>query len=897
MFFLKPFKSKATRGEAGNMLLITGLIASAIAVTGGKVMLDRSTAQRKANQMAQSMKQAKEIPGSAAMIAKALISLPPHVAENQPFEWTFEKLKSPLTNNMPLVYPLPYVSGVIGSPAQPAASVDKTRDPPAGANWGDFTKDGALSATVRVFTNDRTQASAQDVNRVMGSKSVTGGSDAIKRTESRVTYVFRNCDSEGKKSQLFTGIYCASANIKSDNYAGGLDANGKPTTVNEANAELGSITPPPSPECGVISSSSPKVKAGESFALVVNVKGVGVGYNVRLVSPTVPLSDQTLKGTGTNKISLPWNDPRFERPYTISDIPTSKVASALVTSGANEMVLDVDLTAVDGQVKTCSGVRVQLDKPIVSCEVGSLFVERTGSKGRSCRVELRKDNGAGIVKQVRVEQINKTSGVKTVKNFPPNFSGSKWQDSVDCEQDGWRFNAFLVRENPAGTPQGESQCSPEKLIDELPPQCVTNSLQVPYRNAPNGSLANLLKCRVAITKTDWSHNDPKVMVNGEDRTAMGVWTGPSVDRKHNWSADVPCPANVDKMSVFLERAGATPSLCGEQKVDTVDPALCEIGSFSVTRLKDNPSKCGASLRRLTKSSQFVEVKINNSPSTGTWLGQWLGDSWTIDSSRLLDCDLAGGDYKGTLIAADGLSSDCGTFKLPPLAPICQNINASRNPSNGAVCDVTITKGPGSGPVSSAIVMGKVIGSADQSEYTTQVPCSVNGETIAGSLRNSGGDSSCPSFTVPSSLCSSTPSFIDFIVQGTAVAASSTINSAQRSCYKYVSAVCVGGGGGGRNVNKDDDNGGGGGALAWFANRPLVDTDTYTATGGRAGPYGGNGGSSSVQVNGKFIINAVGGGSNNSAGGTRQIPTTVAGSTTWMGIESIAGVTYGGGNGG
>jgi hypothetical protein len=40
--FFPKFKDKSVAGEAGNILLLTGMIASAVAVAGGKVMLDRT---------------------------------------------------------------------------------------------------------------------------------------------------------------------------------------------------------------------------------------------------------------------------------------------------------------------------------------------------------------------------------------------------------------------------------------------------------------------------------------------------------------------------------------------------------------------------------------------------------------------------------------------------------------------------------------------------------------------------------------------------------------------------------------------------------------------------------------------------------------------------------------
>jgi hypothetical protein len=649
-------------------------------------------------------------------------------------------------------------------------------------------------------------------------------------------------------------------------------------------AELGLIEAPPKPVCGTISTpGNAKVKSGNAFSLDVKATGVAVGYNVRLISPSVAPS--TLATSGNTPIRLSLDHPRLERVHTISGIPTSdpSVKAALDQAGVSAMTLSVDLTAIDGSVTPCD-VTVQLDKPIVACESGSFAVSRTGADKRTCSISLRKDNGMGAVKQVRIVQTNATTGTATTSNLAASFSANNWSSSVPCSQDGWTFNAFLTREYPIGTAISDSQCSPQQIVAELPPDCdaVSSQNENPARVAPP-PISNLLKCSVKVVRTPASHSGAGVWIDGADQTSSGTWAS------NVWTGVVPCAAGAITMSAALKK-DSTSSSCWTRPISATDPALCVSNSTRAYRTAGNNSECYVTLTKNALSTPYFDIKVNGNIYAGTW----TANNWR---SANFACNLDQNSYKATLTGVDGVPSDCGTFILPAIPPVCSNLTASRQSPTSTTCDVTVTKGASGGPVSSAVVNGKIISSVDQTTYNTQVPCSIEGETITGLLSNSSGAASCPSFIVSSSLCSSAPSFIDFTIEGSAAAVSSTIDSAQRSCYNYVSAVCVGGGGGGRSVNNDDDNGGGGGALAWFANRPLVNTDAYTASGGALGAYGQPGGSSSVKVNGKFIINAGGGGSNNSAGGTRQIPTTVAGSTTWMGLEAIAGVTYGGGNGG
>lgn len=738
MFFLKPFKSKATRGEAGNMLLITGLIASAIAVTGGKVMLDRSTAQRKANQMAQSMKQSKEIPGSAAMIAKALLSLPPHVATNTSVEWTTNKLILTPTN-MPLIYPVPYVSGAIGAPAQPAISVDKTSNPPAGANWGDFTKDGTLSATVRVFTNDRTQASAQDVNRVMGSQSVTGGSEAIKRTESKVTYAFRNCDSNGKTSPTFTGIYCASANIKSDNYAGPLDASGKPTTVNEANAELGSITPPPPPECGSLTPPS-QIKPGDSFSLGVTAKGVVVGYEIKHAGKCLLDSmGGNCDGKGMVFRNFPWNRPNASAAHTITNIPTSDITSelgALIGANINQAKFHIVLRGVTNRTPpTTCPTSINLPGP-VSCE--DFVVKRPKlTPGqtvnlRDCEVSLKKNTGVGVVEEIAItgnshdgKSISKTFGAP---NNPPSFDANRsWKSSIECEEEQWKFSATLKR-NVNGAVSFAS-CNSTPQVEELEPLCAGVAR---YLRAQSN------QCKLEVDKSPNSHRSVEVLIDG--KSAAGTWNG------DKWSADLPCLATAHKVLVELSRNNRNGirenSSCGLAEINTgLD--YCVNPSIKVDRVPNSPN-CQMQVKRISGISQNQIKAVWKNYVTVN--GSWNNEQWTSESFACAD----GGNFVGHLYGTDNKPYECGSVALEPLPPDCIGFSADRVDPKSTSCVVKMTRGPNSSTISKVLINDVTAnGTWSGNVWEGSTTCGAGGVTLSGGFENKVGvQDGCGSKAIP-----------------------------------------------------------------------------------------------------------------------------------------------------
>jgi hypothetical protein len=722
MIFWFPFKERSTAGQAGNMLLITGVIASAVAVTGGKVMLDRSNAQRKANQMAESMKQSKEIPGSAAMIAKALLSLPPHVATNTSVEWTTNKLILTPTN-MPLIYPVPYVSGAIGAPAQPAISVDKTSNPPAGANWGDFATDGALSATVSVFTNDRTQASAQDVNRVMGSKSVTGGSEAIKRTESRVTYVFRNCDINGATSTSFTGIYCARAEIESDNYAGPLDATGKPTTVNEAIAELGAIKPPPPPECGSFTPPS-QIKPGDSFSLGVTAKGVVVGYEIKHAGKCL-LDSYSSTGRECDGIvevpkSFPWNRPNASAAHTITNIPTSAIISelgALIGANINQATFEIVLRGVTGPDKTCS-TSINLPGP-VSCEPNTFVVERQDANKRECNVSLKKNTGVGVVEEIAISG-NSHDGKAIMRTFgasnnPPSFDATRlWRGSITCEEEQWKFSATLKRNLNGAVSYASCNITPQ--VEELEPLCA---------GVASYSRTALNQCKLEVDKLPNSHRSIEVLIDG--KSAAGTWN------KNRWSANLPCLATAHKVPVQLSRINKNGvrdnSSCGFAEINTgLD--YCVKPSIEVIRVPQNSPNCQMKVKRISGISQNqIKAVWRNYVAVN---GSWNNEQWTSESFACAD----GGNFVGHLYGTDNKPYECGSVALEPLPPDCIGFSADRVDPKSTSCVVKMTRGPNSSTITKVLINDvPANGTWSGNVWEGSTTCGAGGITLSGGFEN------------------------------------------------------------------------------------------------------------------------------------------------------------------
>ena len=659
MSILFPFQAGATTGQAGNMLLITGLIASAVAVAGGKVMLDRSSAQRKANQMAESMKQAKEIPGSAAMIAKALISIPPNVAANKSIEWTTNRLvTSP--GNMPLVYPVPYVSGAIGSPAMPATSVSQTVTPPPGANWDTFGVAGTTlavggifaSAEVNVYTNDSTRATSQDVNSAISGKAVTGGNATIARTKSVVTYSFRNCTPNGISSATFTGRYCATASIKSPNYASAVKrtlrdqdlSKNPPPKLNEGVAELGLIEAPPAPICGAIGTpGNVKVMPGDAFSLNVNATGVAVGYKVKYGATELLRRDM---------VSLPWNSPRQEALHTITGIPTDPVKSALgawIASGTNQATFELVLQGVTSST-SCPFV-VTLPGP-VSCVPNSFNVRRSGDDLRTCQMSLRKDNGEGTVTGITV-------GGQSFTGAAAAFSGDLWSGTMPCLQEDALTLPVTLTRNVFGA-VSTSACIPSRTVPELEAVCVENSLD--GGRDPN----NLLRCNITLKRDQKSHSGVTVNTTPAFVSSSAYWqTSQNSDRSWTWEGVIsPCPVGRVKVTASLTR-GSTTGYCGEKIIDPVEPAKC-YGPPTGERNTSDPAQCRLSVKKFPSSGPIKHVTINGTiqPSSGNYpsLGTWgTGDSWT---SPWISCPLTATDYNLSLVGLDDAPSACGTYTMP-----------------------------------------------------------------------------------------------------------------------------------------------------------------------------------------------------------------------------------------
>jgi hypothetical protein len=689
MFFMKPFKSKATRGEAGNMLLITGVIASAIAVTGGKVMLDRSTAQRKANQMAENMKRAKEIPGSAAMVAKSLISVPPNVAASKSTEWNTGKLVETPTN-MPLIYPIPYVSGEFGSSARAADKIYTTGPTSKGVNWELYNaaNDGS-TATVKVYTNDSTRAKATDVSQVLKNKnSIVDGGNQIARTESLVTYEFRNCDSFGKTSTTFTGRYCARAKIKSLNYASSKKGSDKtlsfdepsaaPGMINEATAELGMIEPPPAPTCKLDAAKKilpAVVRPGESFSIDLEASGVVVGYFIMHAEKCVyDSTGADCKGNGSNLKSLPWNQPHKTATHTISNIPTSLISSELgqlIAANDNQAKFEVTLIGIGGSTSpsSCSAI-VTLPGP-VSCVANSFEVTRTGDDSRTCDVTLKKDQGEGSVEKIFVEGTKQTQDC-----HPDRLPGDA---NLDGKVDGFDLVAikaagkFNAGGGNAQWSQGDFNCDGKVDAIDLVLASSNYGVTQPSSPAPGAGDLNVQQDK------------------------------PGFDASSTWKSSFPCSEDPFSFSAWFDRevhGVKSESYCSPvSDVSELGPSCSGIVSYDRTL----DGMCILKLSRTSKSHSKVAVivgdgKIEDLFKPGSWNGlEWTSQKFSCDPfPHTITPELSKVTVNGVrqTTGQDGRPS-CGSKTINISAQLCVNTSTTvtRNQSNQTMCKMTVMRAP------------------------------------------------------------------------------------------------------------------------------------------------------------------------------------------------------------
>ena len=864
MSILFPFLKGGRGGESGNVLLLTGLIATSVAVAGGKVMLDRTLAQRKASQLAENTKRAKEIPGSAAIVAKALISLPPHVSGDKSFEWTSEKLKL-IPKNRPLIYPIPYISGTFDGPAQPATTVAQSSTPGSGANWEivnlndvSSSSGAVLSASVNVYTNDSSRTATQDVNSAISSKSVAGGSETIKRTKSLVTYSFRNCDEDNRSSPTFTGRYCASAIIKTDNYASSVKGKDTATgTTNKVAVELGGIEPPPPPVIKSVSTSdNGPLRQNTSFSLVVEAIGVATGYTVKYGSTELYT---TLGPNGEkNHKRLSLDHPFESRQLQISNLSSSAMNAAFNDPCVTSVSLEVTLHGItDPDPKFPQSF--DLAKNRVSCVQDSFEVTRTGADKRSCSFELRKDSGPGTIASVLITQKNNRTNAVTSHAFAsPSFaSNNKWPNPTHsafvCSEDSLTFSGALERQASCPTPS-ISQCTPTNVnIPELLPVC--------SKFSAGRTPGKLTECTLTIERAPDSHSAVDVYINNTLQTG-GSWTG------NRWTmTNYNCGVGATSFLAKLDR-GVNSSPCGSTATNVAAISWCNPNSTLVKRVPGDPSKCTMSL---TKNSNAAVDDIKSKNRSTTTLaasssltgGTWSTHEWT---SSQFDCPLGQTSYLGSLTGQDNGVSECGWDILPSEPPVCGGFEFTRPTPTSTTCNLTMKKGPASGPITEALLNGSVMSPADQNTYTTTVQCPLESSTtVDGSLSNGRGTVTCGPAIVQAAVCSSnatggvvsekTVSGKRFRVHRFATVGAAGSFNVTSSCKPFEVLVVAGGGGGGAGGKAP--GGGGAGGLIYSTNFTGLSTGSHAVVVGGGGGIGIKGGNSSV--GGIAALTAIGGG--------------------------------------
>ncbi len=680
---LLPF-DRASSGarQTGSFNLAAGMIAILTTVIGGQVVMDRISSQRKANRFTDQMAKAKEVPGSASIVAKALISLPPHVAANKSVEWTTDKIVN-TPANLPRIYPVPYVSGVDGQPAQSPVSVAQLRAPEAGENWAtvpqatvasNVTRNKAPSVSVYVFTNDGARANVQDVGSAIGTATLASGSESIRRSRSLVTYTFQNCTPQGQPSAAFTGNYCGSVFVQSPNYA--LSAPGVDVLSgeNRGGALLGVIATPPAPNCGtIVADQADALSPGETFALDVQATGVATGYEVWF-------DGVELLSSGSTPLKLPWDDPRSQKNYTISNIPTLKVKDklgALVAAGSNQATFDVILKGINGANTHCPAM-VNLPGP-VSCVLGSLETRRVGYNPSKCEVKLKKDNGPGTVTKVVVSKQDTMLGTEPEYTELPSGTAqpafnqaNEWSQVVDCSDNDMTISAVLRRE--AFGKSSESKCN-NASVEELEPICDTSSLD---KFSYNRKQLNQNKCSVIIHRDLKSHAEVDVVINGN--VANGTWNG------LQWEGERSCGPTDDPIEVALVRGEAPDqktSSCGKREVEAVP--LCKSNSMLVKRNSPDSDVC-----KMTVEKEPAADLKNVSAVLRDWqaaTGSFSGNLWSGD----FNCGPDAAKYHGHMVGGDGKRHYCGFSDVPKREEIsCTLINVSRKPSRPHICDISLS---------------------------------------------------------------------------------------------------------------------------------------------------------------------------------------------------------------
>jgi hypothetical protein len=443
-------------GQHGSSAIIFSLVLTAAAFAGIGVVIQRSSEAQKSAKIEQRKDQARQTPFNAAAIAKQLIS--PGVDDGSILWNTAELLTN--TNIAPRIYLDPYIpSQAVITGTDSINNYWKVLESPTNSSFGVASWDSAQFAaqkTISIYTADSNLLVPSNVQALYNSAaSALSLATALNlpRTTSTVKYRAKNCDNAGNASAVWTGYYCAEADIVSEDKSGRSDLGVSSTTnQNKNTVSFGLILPPPPPVCSNLTGPADWT-AGTNLNLTATVKGVASGYKVLVDNsgPGGPEPVLDLPKTYTAANSL-------RGAATVSGISVNTSDAAFFPAGDTVTVTLILYSATGGSV-TCPmtvsiPAKVTAPKPV--CNVVSPPTRAPGTS--SCSMKI--SNTGGPV--TGSPAIYSASGILTVLSGVTwsQFSNEWVSSNIPCPVSGAsQFQAML------SGPGGNGYCPTSTVVD------------------------------------------------------------------------------------------------------------------------------------------------------------------------------------------------------------------------------------------------------------------------------------------------------------------------------------------------------------------------------------------------------------------------------------------------